>query len=93
MPTIMKTISVNATGGAFVQLDSLQGRATIILYTGNASGLVTNAVDATAAATENTAGRYFLTLAGTNPTFEADPCKTWIRSGGSAYTAYAIISW
>lgn len=91
---------INASTGAWLQLDStVQGTVSCYLWTDNANQpqIVTNAVDAAAAATEASASRYFQIPASGGSAgvrFDLDPCKTWVRSSTTtASTLHCHMEW
>lgn len=99
MPQKAKYQLINGTGGAWLQLDSMQGVVSCYLWTDNANQpqFVTNAVDATAAAAEASAGRYFH-IPGSGGSagvrFDLDPCKTWVRSStATASSVHCHMEW
>lgn len=86
MPHKITIASGNANTGAWLPLDSsVNGRATAIFYNeSQATELVFNAADATAAAAEKAAGRILKIGAGGvyfAHKVELNPATTWIRSG------------
>lgn len=86
MPQKAKYQAINANTGAWIQLDpTVQGNVSCWMWTDNANQpqFVTNAVDATAAAAEASALRYFQIPASGGSAgvrFDLDPSKTWVRS-------------
>jgi len=91
MPHKITLASGNANTGAWLPLDSsVNGRATAIFYNeSQATELVFNAADATAAAAEKTAGRILKIGAGGvyfAHKVELNPATTWIRSGTASAT-------
>ena len=100
MPQKCKYLIVNANNAAWTQVDAnIQGAVSAFMWTDNANqpNFVMNAVDATAAAAEFTAGRYFnLPNNGISAgvRYTIDPCKTWVRSStANASGVYFHIEW
>lgn len=98
MATKFVKVIPNANTGAWQQLDaSVQGNVTVTVSIppGQHTEFVTNAVDVTAAGTENTANRVFAATAGVSNVFRVDPCKTWFRSSTATggYTMYVSMDW
>lgn len=85
MPHKVTLVSFNANTGAWSQLDSgINGTVSVQFY-GESQNfeLVCNAADATAAAAEKTASRYFKILGGgvnTPARMDLNPATTWVRS-------------
>lgn len=94
MPTQAVKVTALISTGNWTQISTLQGRVTCAIYAVAACDIVTNAVDATAAVAENTAGRVFQVPAGTFPQLvDLDPCKTWVRSGGAQTNIHFLFNW
>ena len=101
MPEKAKTLTVNASGGAFVQLDAMGGP--VFLHMNNNGGqaldVVFGVADATAANATSAAQRFVLPT-GTTPgciitNLRCTPNQTWIRSNtATAPTGIGVIlSW
>jgi hypothetical protein len=95
----VKTIyrTANASSGAFIQLDAnVNGVCNVLFHAGAETQIVTEAVDAAAAATASTAnGRFNATGSVSAPIyFTCNPANTWIRANGaSTTTVYALLQW
>lgn len=77
---VLPTRVVNAPAGAYVRLhDTMSGEFTVGLQCSTATFLVGPADDATAAAAEQAAGRYFILTTAQAYFITLDPCKFWIR--------------
>lgn len=99
MPQKAIRIASNINSGAFKQLDTKTGQ---VLMTARGEGQVLAivfAADATAAAAEYTAGRYFLIDASTAATslvqnMRVDASRVWFRSNtATAGFINAVIAW
>jgi hypothetical protein len=88
---ILPRVSVNASSGAFVQLNAtLKGEIPVILYSYTAYNLVYGVDNATDALAEFTANRLLLQNASVNNAMVLDLCKTWVRSNGTASELYML---
>lgn len=88
---ILPRVSVNASAGAFVQLNAtLTGEIPVILYSYTAYNLVYGVDNATDALAEATANRTLLQNASINNTMILDLSKTWVRSNGSASELFIL---
>ena len=88
MPHKVFLSSFNANTGAWLQLDAAINGTVSTQFYGESQNfeMVCNAADATAAASEKTANRYFKILgSGTNTPVRMDlnPSTTWVRSASA----------
>jgi hypothetical protein len=81
---VYPTRTVAAPAGTYVRLhDTQSGEFAVALQCSTSTYLVGPADDATAAAAEQTAGRYFLLTTSQAYILTLDPCKFWIRGSST----------
>ncbi len=85
MPHKVQLATFNANSGAWLQLDAAVNGTVSVQFYGESQNLelVCNATDATGAAAEKTANRYFKVLGGgvnTPARMDLNPSTTWLRS-------------
>lgn len=95
MPTKCFVISPEASTGAYTQFADLDYQCRV-LYHGNGSEIrfVTDVTSPAEALANQTANRFNIIGTASSPIeLFLNPAKTYVRSNGTAFTGYAIMTW
>ena len=95
MPTKCFVISPEASTGNYIQFANINGRCRV-LYHGNGSEIrfVTDVESPAEALASQNANRFNIIGTASAPIdLTLNPAKTYVRSNGTAFTGYAMITW